>query len=303
MSDPQAGPGTDLPEAAGRRLADRAFSSGLSAVDFASCLELGLRPVGLVQGFCVMQWSWYGVGSPYRYGVWNPGAAGGYSRSYPCPHGFVSAEHRRFGANFEQTWVEQAWSTGFATAYRRMVEEAATAGAHGVVGVVDTLSPLADMGVNEFHLLGTAVVVEGAPPPPGGTWTTYLAGQRLTKLIESGLMPVAIAAAMSSVRLWASCMTEYELSTSNVLMAQPMGTWQGEVEQLAEGQMAARRLAREHVAAQLGGDALYGAALTTGDQEVGEGDWEIQCELRGNRVRRFAPPLELDPPRPTVRLR
>jgi hypothetical protein len=66
--------------------------------------------------------------------------------------------------------------------------------------------------------------------------------------------------------------------------------------------MAVRQIAREHVRAQLAGDTLHGAAMATSDRELGEGDVELQCILRGNRVRRFK---EFDPmpaPRPTVRL-
>ena len=56
----------DLPEAAARRFAEGAFTSGLTVPDFAACLQMGLEPVGFVQGFCVMQWQWYGMGgSPF----------------------------------------------------------------------------------------------------------------------------------------------------------------------------------------------------------------------------------------------
>src|SRR5277367_6929222 len=74
------GPQGDLPEAAVRRLESSTFSSGLSVPDFAACLDLGLQPVALVQGFCVMQWGWYGSGgtmggmSPYIGGQQTPGA-------------------------------------------------------------------------------------------------------------------------------------------------------------------------------------------------------------------------------------
>src|SRR5277367_2821371 len=103
------GPQGDLPEAAVRRLESSTFSSGLSVPDFAACLDLGLEPVALVQGFCVMQWGWYGPGagygrglSPYMGGQQTPGA---YSETYRCPHGFVSNEHRTWGQNIEQSWV------------------------------------------------------------------------------------------------------------------------------------------------------------------------------------------------------
>ena len=97
--------------------------------DFAACLDLGLQPVGLVQGFCVMRWGWYGAGSGYMRGL-NPyalrqhRAAEAYAETYRCPHGYVSSEHRMWGQNVEQTWVEQAWSDGYGSAYGRMLEEA-----------------------------------------------------------------------------------------------------------------------------------------------------------------------------------
>ena len=182
---------TDLPEAATRRFAEGAFTSGLTVPDFAACLQMGLEPVGYVQGYCVMQWQWYGMGSPYgSFGMPYRGQQGGYSETWQCPHGFVSAEHRGWGQNYEQSWIEDAWSEGFTSAYDRMVEEAADVGAHGIVGLVDSSERLSDMGVLEFRVHGTAVRVKDGPPPPDGRpWTTYLAGQRLAKLIEAGYAP------------------------------------------------------------------------------------------------------------------
>jgi hypothetical protein len=292
-----------LPEAAQRRLGSGAFSSGLTTPDFAACLAMGLEPVGLVQGFCVMKWSWYGAGSPYfqASSPYSPGGGGGgYAETYRCPHGFVSGDHRAWGQNYEQTWVESAWARGFGSAYARLVDEASSVGAHGVIGVVDTARHLADLAVTEFHILGTAVVVhDGDPPPDGRPWTTYLAGQRLAKLVEAGYMPVSLAAAMSSVRVWAYCMTDYLMEGRNF-------TWGGagaqEVDQIVRAHMAVRQLARAHVREQLGADTLHGAALTTHQRELGEGDEIIECTLRGNRVRRFKDFDPMEPPLPTVRL-
>lgn len=299
------GPQGDLPEAAVRRLEADSFSSGLSVPDFAACLELGLQPLALVQGFCVMQWGWYGPGSrgmsgmsPYVGGQQTPGA---YSETYRCPHGFVSNEHRSWGQNLEQPWVEDAWKQGYGTAFDRMLEEAGELGAHGVIGVVDRVSPVADSGATEFHFLGTAVTVQDGPPPAGGVpWSTYLAGQRLTKSIEAGFMPVAVVASLASVRVWAYCMTEYFMEGS-------MSTWNTAVgprlvEQVSRAHMASRQLARKHVRQQLAGDELHGATMEIAVREFSAGDEVIDCTLRGNRVRRFK---EFDPvvlPRPTVRL-
>jgi hypothetical protein len=300
MSDAPA----DLPEAAVRRLDSSAFSSGLTVPDFAACLDLGLQPLGLVQGFCVMRWGWYGAGSGYMRGV-NPysyGAQGtdAYAETYRCPHGFVSAEHRMWGQNLEQTWVEDAWTQGYGASYGRMLEEATAFGAHGVIGVADRVTNLADTGTTEFHFLGTAVRVVDGPPPAGGVpWTTYLAGQRLTKSIEAGFMPIAVVAAMASVRVWAYCMTEYLMEGSRA--------WGGpsapqEVDQVSKAHMAVRQLARKHVRQQLSGDTLHGARIEVAKRELAQGDEVIDCTLRGNRMRRFKDFDVVPPPRPTVRL-
>jgi Putative heavy-metal-binding len=290
----------DLPEAATRRFAEGAFTSGLTVPDFAACLQMGLEPVGFVQGFCVMQWQWYGIGSPYRYGV--PGnAVTGYSEAWQCPHGFVSQEHRAWGQNYEQAWIEDAWRHGFISAFDRMIEEATAVGAHGVVGLVDSSEQLSDLGMLEFRVQGTAVKVADGPPPDGGRpWTTYLAGQRLAKSVEAGFAPVSIAATVASVRVWAYCMTEYLTEGSG-------GGWgyqvpSSEIEQTAHAHMAVRRLARQQIRTQLDGDSLHGASMITTGRELGAGDAELQCILRGNRVRRFKDFDPLARPRPTVRL-
>ena len=290
----------DLPEAAVRRLGASSFSSGLSVPDFAACLELGLEPVALVQGFCVMQWSWYGGGSGYMRGLSPYSQGAGFSETYRCPHGFVSNEHRSWGQNIEQTWIEEAWRGGFTTAYGRMVEEAQSQGAHGVIGVVDRVRAITDNSTSEFHIFGTAVRVHGGPPPAGGVpWTTSLAGQRLTKSIEAGFMPVAAVATMASVRVWAYCMTEY-LMEGTMGWGTPSGPQL--VEQVSRAHMATRQLARAHVRAQLGADALQGARLDVGAHHLSQGDEVIECTLRGNRVRRFKDYDQIAQPRPTVSL-
>jgi hypothetical protein len=294
----------ELPEAAVRRFSSGAFSSGLTVPDFAACLQLGLEPVGLVQGFCVMQWGWYGAGSsfmrgsnPYTMGAQSEGA---YSESYRCPHGYVSAEHRMWGQNLEQPWVEAAWSAGYGAAYARMLDEATALGAHGVIGVVDRVTPVADSQTSEFHFLGTAVTVEEGPPPAGGVpWTTYLAGQRLTKSIEAGFMPVAVVASMASVRVWAYCITEYQMEGGR---GWGNTNQTGEVEQVIRAHMAVRQLARKHVRQKLVGDALHGVQIEVEKRELAQGDEVIDCTIRGNRVRRFKDFDAVPSPRPTVRL-
>ena len=300
MTVPADDPG-QLPEAAVRRLDEGAFTSGLTVPDFAACLQMGLEPVGFTQGYCVMQWQWYGMapmGGGFGY-QW--GGVRGYSETFNCPHGFVSQEHRSWGQNYEQSWLEDAWTSGFTTAYDRMLDEAEAAGAHGIVGVVDTSAPLADMGVVEFRVQGTAVrVIDGPPPLDGRPWSTYLAGQRLAKLVEAGFAPVSIAATVASVGVWANCVTQYQTEGSASMYR--TGNPGEEIIQTVKAQTVARRLATERIRSQLGPDSLHGASLSTTRRELGEGDSAVECILRGNRVRRFKDFDPMPAPRPTVRL-
>ena len=326
---------TDLPPEAAGRLAAPAFSSGLSVNDFAACLHMGVRPVALVQGYCVMRWSWYGANSPYGYRYGRPGlGAGGYGArgygwgvpgtagggfggpfagrpgwygpgqggslsSYRCPHYYAGADHRVWGANYDQSWVSQTWNEGFNTAFHRMIEEAEQAGAHGIIGVVDRSSELIDRDIHEFHIYGTAVVVDGSPPPRQ-IWTSYLSGQRLAKLLEAGFMPTSIVASMASVRMWPVCVTEYLMRGTTFMMGgqSPTGA---EITQFADAQMQARRLVRDQVKSALGRDNLHGADLQTSVREASEGQVQVDCVLRGTRVHRFRPSDPLPPPQLTVR--
>lgn len=324
-------PPGDLPPEAAGRLTASTFSSGLSVNDFAACLHMGMRPVALVQGYCVMRWSWYGAATPYayrpaygynRYGggrSWYPGTAGGgfggpfsggagyYGggrpgslSTYRCPHYYAGVDHRSWGENYDQSWVAQTWNQGFNAAYRRMLEEAAEAGAHGVIGVVDTSSELIDRSLREFHIYGTAVVVDGEPAPPS-IWTSYLSGPRLAKLLEAGFMPTSIVASMASVRMWAVCVTESLMHGGLLQYGGPIQPG-AEITQLADAQMQARRLARDQVKSALGNDNLHGADLSVAVHEVGEGDVQVDCVLRGTRVHRYRPADPLPTPQLTVRV-
>jgi uncharacterized protein YbjQ (UPF0145 family) len=300
-----SGPASDLPEAAQRRLTSGAFSSGLSVSDFAACLEMGLEPVGLVQGFCAMQVANYAMGS-YTMGGFGQGvtpyggAEGGYVQNYQCPHGVISAEHRMWGQNYQQTWVESAWRDGFNSAFVRMMEEAQAIAAHGVIGVVDSVQPLSDTGVVEYHLTGTAVTLRDGPAPTSNVWSTYLAGQRLAKIFEAGYAPVSIVASVSSIRVWASCITAYLMEGTNFGWsnnAEPT-----EVDQIVSAQTNARDIVRAKARSQLHGDALHGASMDVATREFSRGDLQIEIRLRGNRIRRFKDFDPLAVPKPTVRL-
>lgn len=307
MTTPSAGAEPGLPEAAARRLSGGAWSSGLSVTDFASCLDMGMRPVGFVQGYAVMQWSWYmttggfgglGYGRMGSGGWGQPQRRGQYVERWQCPHGYVGAEHRMYGMNYELTWLEQSWSTGWGLAVGRMVDEAASLGAAGVVGVVDDMRPLVSANTVEFRASGTAVAVDGAPSPPA-PFTTYLSGQRLAKLFEAGFAPVSVVATLSAVQMLGYCITNYQLAGTSGVGWAGIGRGGGvsTIDQVNRAQAAVRRLARERIRTQLVGDVLHGASLEASEREIGEGDLNLQCVLKGSRVRPFK---EFDPlPHPT----
>jgi hypothetical protein len=105
---------------------------------------------------------------------------------------------------------------------------------------------------------------------------------------------------VASVRVWANCITASLTEGTNPGWVRQAATV--EIDQTAKAHMAVRRIAREHVRAQLGSDSLHGASMATSQRELGEGDAEFQCILRGNRVRPFKAFDPIEPPRPTVRV-
>ncbi len=214
VTDPsQTNPGTPqdlVPTISESRLESKTFSSDLTISQYGACLELGLEPVGFVQGFCAMQMtSWYSSGYwSYANSLGSSGARNAtYFRNYSCPHGWVSSEHRTYGYNAEMAFNESGWRNGFRLAYDRMIEEAQVAKAHGVIGVVSSVRNLIDPSIHEFHITGTAVRAKGIKEVPV-IFNTFLAGQRLVKIIEAGYMPVSVISTLGEVAMYAYCITE-----------------------------------------------------------------------------------------------
>jgi hypothetical protein len=158
---------------------------------------------------------------------------------------------------------------------------------------------LSGSGAAEFSFQGTAVAVPGAERP-ATPFATYLAGQRLAKLIEAGYVPVGIVASLSSVQMVGSCVTHFQMEGGAGATWGVSGV--GSIDQVGRAQQNVRRLAREHVRSQLDGDALHGATFEQIDREVGESILAVQCLVKGTRVRRFADFDPLPAPDPVVRL-
>ncbi|MGB9111237.1 MAG: hypothetical protein WCF24_00745 [Acidimicrobiales bacterium] len=278
----------------------RAWSSSLSTNDFASCIEAGYQPVGFVQGCSVISWGWGStMTAPLGMGYSGTTSTRGYSEQFACPHGFVGADHRLYGLNYEQDWAEDAWRLGFSSSYQRLVDEAARLSAHGVIALVDRVIHDPDTATYRFTIEGTAVRVAGAPDTKA-LFTTYLAGQKLNKLLEAGYAPVSVVAEFVSIQVFASCITEYLLQGRGAVgWGQSIG---GELDQLSRAHEAARHVARERVRAGLGSDLLHAAHLEVSERELTGSGPQINVMLKGNRVRRFKAYEPLPPPRPVVRL-
>lgn len=193
----------------GPRLRSGSFTSGLSVNVFAACASLGLEPLKFVQGYAVLAQT-----SPhYSGGVSMTGqrfvptsmgsrgfmnarmrsmASHGYWKRYRCPHvnQAITGEYLNWRANSAQLLLHAVWKRGFNAAFWRLIEQAKTAGAHGVIGIRDDRHEFADTPALEYRVTGTAVRVAGAPAPKGDPWTTHLAGPPLVNLIAGGYVPV-----------------------------------------------------------------------------------------------------------------
>lgn len=161
----------------------------LSPAELAATLGAGAEPLGVVQGTVVM---------------WSPS-----DRQVPLfPNLVAEAGYQverwpikglRDGWFIEDPVAESAWNGGFDEALARLVADAAALGAHGVVGITHRRRRLGSSHVIEHTLLGTAVLVPDAPPPPF-VWSTHLVGPTLSSLVRSGWMPVSWVTAMGALQ-------------------------------------------------------------------------------------------------------
>lgn len=269
------------------------YASGLTIADFAACRSAGLRPVGLVQGFCATTLLY-----------WRQGGA--------------NARPTVAGDAVGTAAITQTWGKALATAYKRMHMEAARAEAHGIIGIVDSVTTLDTQRALQFHVWGTAVVADGQPVPEQ-IWSTFLAGARLSKLMEAGLKPVSTMTCRSTATMWTlgagTGAWKYWRSSAWSLL-----DGSGVVSQLTPApsparqvngqgllsiiEMAVRRDARDHLRSVLGGDSLHGAELHVANEHLHHEPpiLFVKCTLRGTRVRRFKATAPMQPPVPTVRL-
>ncbi len=241
-------------------------------------LSMGLRPLGLVQGYYFAQVSSWSAYSGYPV------------RNYPCACYEVGMHQTGWLGRVDD--LDRLWTGAHATALGRMLDEAAALGAAGVVGVTTDMSHPTNENSCEVHVYGTAVAVPGARPG-GRPWSTQLAGQKLAKLVEIGFVPTSVAYARCTAMLVEGCNMEYYGSgrsgTGNV------------VQPLQDAHELARAGAIEAARALAAGASLYGVTMWLDEAERYGGSY-LTCSLRGSLVRRARSVAPAAPPVATVNL-
>jgi uncharacterized protein YbjQ (UPF0145 family) len=178
--------GRGLPPVAAERVRRAAaggpWTSLLTAPDAAGLEVAGFDPVGEVMGSIVMQIGWSGY---QGCGMWGSGLFGQAASTVTSGAGGFVGYAPYVGA----------LNHGYETAMGRMLEEAATIGADGVVGVALTTDHL-DARAREFVALGTAVRSRGRVRPQR-PFSTGLSAPDVAKLVGAGWMPTDLVFGIS----------------------------------------------------------------------------------------------------------
>jgi phosphopantetheine adenylyltransferase len=188
------------------------------------------------------------------------------------------------GLVFELGEVSGTFDAAYERSHQRLREEAHALGAHGVIGVVDSIKKLTGSSITEFHLTGTAVRIDGMRVPDELPWTTYLDAQQLAKLLEVGLMPVEIVTSFSSLLLVMSAYGKW-IKSGQAYRSMELP----ELRKLAELSLAE---GKKRAYAKIGADSLHGVTVDDSVRDSADMITVRDCLIRGTRVRRFA---ERDP--------
>ena len=179
----------DLPPAAEARMAkirrSGTWGSSLTSEEFSVIRSVGFEPAGQVLGAAV-----YNVGYSGGYGC--PGGWGTYSVAWGARASTSVSSQGGYGSY--APLVDVLYQAR-RTAIRRMAEECAELGGHGVVGIQLSIGPFPAGGL-EFKAVGTAIRAPGVRPLKT-PFTSDLSGQDFAKLVTKGWMPAGLALGIS----------------------------------------------------------------------------------------------------------
>lgn len=280
-----------------------AWGSGLSVPELAAIRGVGFQPLGLVLGTSVYrigtfssmrgtviaggQGAYGGSGAPGFFGGGPIMSMGGYGGG-----GATGA-----GADVEQDYYEHGIISAASTAMQRMIDEARSFGAHGVVGVRLKLKKISTPVVGiDFYATGTAVMAPGSPLL-GMPFTSHLSGQDFAKLLMSGYAPSALVVGIAAVRAYAGWQASYQ--------AQSWGNT--EVSQFSRvlDECVSMAISRMEDQAASVGDGVVGVEVDLSSAGMMGGSF-LEATVTGTAVVKFDPSTGDDPlatlPLPVMRL-
>ena len=208
-----------------------AFSSDLSAKEFAIAQASGLQPIAQVMGSSVVQ------------------------------HGWRNYNWANYGGGVQELpWIAEPWNLSRQLSFDRLRQEAAHAGADTVVGIEMSTSPFMDQpGAVELAVFGTAMRETTLNPRSGSGPTEprlcTLSAQDVDKLRRIGAEVRGVVGHTAVV-----CVA------LGMQAGQMMGRWWGnqEMRDVTQGVYAARHLAMREITQQgraLGANDMVVAAL------------------------------------------
>lgn len=293
----------------------KGWTSSLSVAEMTAIHQAGFEARGLVMGSSVYQlgynYSPYygygrsGLGGPMGgmggMGGWNAGGGfSGWSRTY-APDGSAGSggwggygvggmglAQNAFSFSWERVVFEEGIQEAARLAIERMTEEAASLGAHGVVGTRLQFQRMEGLASGiEFMAVGTAVLRPGAQPL-AHPFTSNLSGEDFYKLIVGGWVPVSLAVGAGSV----AC-------TTRTLYG---GAWY-ELQPCSEAMQMSTRIAVERLGTpHVGADTVVGTTVAFSINLEEESTLVFETVLTGTSVKHFGPGALANLPLPVMRL-
>jgi uncharacterized protein YbjQ (UPF0145 family) len=267
------------------------WAARLNGAELATIEAVGFRAVGVPMGMSIYRDVLYtgypagrGAGSPFT----RPASPS--QRFYPCPHGSNSVTHLP-GLNYRQTWNQAPRRQALKHVLDKLVSDARSMGAHGVIGVSvqQSIFTAGEPPVRQVRMTGTAVRAEGAQGSAHGRlFTTTLSAAGLVELLLTGRTPLELTFGNAVVAVMPGCVLRHSKRTKGVV----------EVTQLADASEMAREAAVGDLradAAKAGASEVVGIDLDLDSAlppRLGTGWASVHAYAIGTAVRSFENGLE-----------
>lgn len=193
------------------------FTSDLSAKEYALAQAGGLQPLAQVMGSSVVQHGWYGQRGGY---YWTTGEVPGLS---------------------------EPWNISRSRAFDRLRQEAALAGADGVIGIEISGGSLAGPGNVELVVFGTAVR-DTVFDSRGELGMCTLSGQEVDKLRRIGAQVCGVVGHTSVIAVQLAPASAWVMNSSGAFGG--VGRMNVEIPEISQGIYEARRRAMFEVRRQ-----------------------------------------------------